>query len=181
MVTGSFVEESDFANYFDKWFKFSMDEFKYTNFESIVKDLNAKKFKLSLYYIVSDFARIDDNRNENYGLIFFESANKPFMLYLVYLEVFLKIFYNKNNVTSEFLIKKYLKNKDFNSISQCRQVKTRFRFQLLKTLTKIAVELCYYLNQNYKGEVFEDIFNSFIAGRDYNSSYFKIINLNYRF
>ena len=34
------------------------------------------------------------------------------------------------------------------------------RFQFLKILTKIAVELCSYRNQNCKGYVFEDIFNS---------------------
>ena len=94
-----------------------------------------------------------------YGLIFFESANKPFMFYLVYLEVFLKIFYNKNYVICEFFIEKYLEINDFNSVSHCRKVKTRMRFQYLKILTKIAVELYCYLNQNCKDERLLKIFS----------------------
>ena len=98
-----------------------MDEFKHTEREDFVRNLNARKFKSSLYYIVSDFNDSTHNRNENDGLIFFESTNKPFMFYLVYLEVLLKIFYNKNKLICAFLIEKYLEINDFNSIPDCKK------------------------------------------------------------
>ena len=41
--------------------------------------------------IVSDFLKPSDTRNKNYGLIFFKSANRPIQLYLLYMEVFLKV------------------------------------------------------------------------------------------
>ena len=98
-----------------------MDEFKHTELENIDRNLNAKKFKSSLYYIVSDFNESIHNRNENAELIFFESANKPFMFYLVYLEVLLKILYNKNKLIYAFSIEKYLEINDFNSIPDCKK------------------------------------------------------------
>lgn len=44
-----------------------MDEFRYTDLESIAKNLKVKKFNQSLYYVVSDFTEPSDSRNENYG------------------------------------------------------------------------------------------------------------------
>ena len=44
MVYSFFGNDNDFANYLDKWFKLTMDEFRYTDLESIVKNLKAKKF-----------------------------------------------------------------------------------------------------------------------------------------
>ena len=51
-------------------------------------NLRQKKFAVSLYNIVSNFVQPSDTENENYSLIFFNSANMVFMLYLIYLEVF---------------------------------------------------------------------------------------------
>ena len=51
---------------------------------------------MSLYYITSDFVKPSDTRNENYGLIFFDFENKPVLLYFLYLEMFLKIIFNKS-------------------------------------------------------------------------------------
>ena len=114
-------------------------------------------------------------------LIFFESKNKPLMLYVVYLEVFLQIFYNKNKIVCEFLFEKYLEINEFNSISNCKKIKTRMRFYFLKILTEIAVEFYCYLNQSCNGDVFVEIFNSFSPSRDYKSSYFKILNCNFSY
>ena len=50
------------------------------------------------------------------------------MLYVVYLEVFLQIFYNKNKIVCEFLFEKCLEINEFNSISNCKKIKTRRRF-----------------------------------------------------
>ena len=51
-------------------------------------NLRQKKFAVRLYNIVSNFVQPSDTGNENYSLIFFNSANMVFMLYLIYLEVF---------------------------------------------------------------------------------------------
>ena len=62
--------------YLDWRFKYFADEFIYTDLEKLLSEVKSSQFRLSLCYIVSDF-KPSDSRNENYGLIFFESANKP--------------------------------------------------------------------------------------------------------
>lgn len=77
MVYTFFGDANDFENYLNKWFQFTMDEFRYPNLESIAKNLKAKKFNQSLYYIVSDFTEPSENRNENYGLFFSNQQVNP--------------------------------------------------------------------------------------------------------
>ena len=46
-------------------------------------------------------------------LYFFQSANNPFMLYRIYLEVFIKVFFNHMKVIADYLIDSY-----FSSLKQ---------------------------------------------------------------
>ena len=86
------IDNDKIIRYLDRRFRFLADEFKYTGVEDIVSEVKATKSRLSLYYLLSDFTKPGNNRNENFGLIFFQSANKPVQLYFLYLEVFLKAF-----------------------------------------------------------------------------------------
>ena len=70
-----FVDNNEIANHLDKRFRFPVNELHFTGVEDIIFEVNTTRFKLSLYYTVSDFATPGDNRNENLGLIFFGSAN----------------------------------------------------------------------------------------------------------
>ena len=83
-----FVDNDEIARYLDKRFKFPVDEFQYTGVEDIIYEVNTTRFRLSLYYTVSDFGTPGDNRNENLDLIFFGSANKTVQFYSLYLEAF---------------------------------------------------------------------------------------------
>ena len=60
--------------------------------------------------MVSGFNKGFCNVSETFVVIFFESANKSLMIYLIYLEVFLKLFVSKMKVMSGFLIYTYFSN-----------------------------------------------------------------------
>ena len=52
---------------FDRKFGFHVDEFRYTDLQGIVSEVKKISFKLSLYFIVSDSAKIDNSRSEKGG------------------------------------------------------------------------------------------------------------------
>ena len=105
-----FVDDIDVSFYFDHKFRFKRSNFKDTQVEFLLDCIKRNTFLLSLYYVISDFSKDFYNVNENFGIIFFELANKPFMLYLIYLEVFLKVFFNMMKVISDYLIHMYFSN-----------------------------------------------------------------------
>ena len=86
-----FCDNDEIARYLDKRFKFPVDEFKYNGVEDIVSGVKATRFRLSLNYIVSDFATPGNNRNGNLRLTFFGSAKKLFRC-ISYIWSFFEIF-----------------------------------------------------------------------------------------
>ena len=72
--------------------RFGISEFKDTQLESFIEALKGHIYLLNLYYVVSDFNQHFYRPNANFGVISFEAINKPFMPYLIYLGVFLKVF-----------------------------------------------------------------------------------------
>ena len=83
--TRFYADDGSFVRYFEKRFKFSIDEFKNSDLERIASQLKATKLTISLYYVVSDFVQPCDTRDKNYSSLIFESANKPFMFYMIHL------------------------------------------------------------------------------------------------
>ena len=134
---------------------------------------------MTLYYVVSDFNRDFQIVNENFGVIFFEFAYKPFTLYLILLEVFLKVFFNKMKVTSDFLINLYFSNlkavpKSFTGI------KKKIAFSLLKLHCETGLRFVKYLNLMVSSNAVEYMFISFKPIKDYRNVYLKIVNFKIR-
>ena len=75
LLYSSFFYDSDIARYLDRRFRFCVDEFKYTDVEMILSEVEFSRFMLGLSYVVYDFVKSSNARNDNYRLIFFESAN----------------------------------------------------------------------------------------------------------
>lgn len=90
--TRSFVDDVDISLHLDFKVRFGISEFKDTQLESFIETLKGHIYLLNLYYVVSDFNQHFYRPNANFGVISFEAINKPFMPYLIYLGVFLKVF-----------------------------------------------------------------------------------------
>ena len=58
-----------------------------------MEQLNARSVVLSLYYLVGEYAG-NGKRAKNFGEIFFEIANNPFFVYIFYLQIYLRMFFN---------------------------------------------------------------------------------------
>ena len=77
--------------------------------------MRAKSFNLSLYYKVGDFLKYDP-RHGSYGEIFTKIANQPFSIYVLYLEVFFRFYFNKLKDVTETITENYLSEK---KVSRC--------------------------------------------------------------
>lgn len=95
-----FIDDVDTSSYSNHKFRFERPDFDETQVKYLLVRIKGNHFMLSLHYVVSDFNDFY-NVNENYGATFFQSANKPFTVYLIYLEVFLKVFFNKKKVITD--------------------------------------------------------------------------------
>ena len=95
-----FIDDVDTSSYSNHKFRFERPDFDETQVKYLLVRIKGNHFMLSLHYVVSDFNDFY-NVNENYGVTFFQSANKPFTVYLIYLEVFLKVFFSKKKVITD--------------------------------------------------------------------------------
>ena len=65
---------------------------KHTNVSKPLSQVKAKSFSLNLYYQVGDFLNFDPSKN--HGEIFIEIVNNSLSLYLMYLEIFFRAYFN---------------------------------------------------------------------------------------
>ena len=70
--------------------------------------VKTRSVALNLYYSVGDYARNDIMRIENFGEIFFEISNNSFGVYIVYLQIYFRVFFNLLKSVTEVLIDNYL-------------------------------------------------------------------------
>ena len=156
-----FDDDKNIGRYLDRRFRFFADEFKYTNHEEVISEVKSIRFRLSLYYLVSDFVKASDTRNANYGLIIFESANKPVQLCLFYLEVFLKVFLNKSMQLLQFLTDEHLRISGKKKFDSCFKVRKEVKFRFIKVTYQNAVELSEYFDQTFNGKICKSMFQDF--------------------
>lgn len=117
-----FVDDIDFSSYLNHHFTLKKDDFKNTQIEYLSNQVKTGKFTLNLYYVVGDFLN-HDPRNENFGILFLEIVNNSFMIYLIYVEVFVKVLCNNANILTDLLLDNYFLEK--NSNSRCQKNKKK--------------------------------------------------------
>lgn len=108
--TRFFVDDNNFGSKIDKAFTFTFDRIRNTEISYLMNQVKTKSVSLYLYYVVGIFQRVTqeqkilemyyvvgnfskgDARTENLGELFFEVANNSFGLYVVYLQIYFKVF-----------------------------------------------------------------------------------------
>ena len=101
-----FVDDNDFSSYLNHDFTIKRNDFKNTQIVYLCNQIKVGNFSLNFYYVVGDFLN-HDRSNKNFGVLFLKKKKNSFMLYLIYVEVFLKVFFNNANIFTNFLLVSY--------------------------------------------------------------------------
>ena len=76
----------------------------------LMKYLNARSVVSNLYYLVGNYG----GRTENFQEMFTEVANTPFAVYILFVQVYLRIYFNMVKPITETVIENWLMNKHIN-------------------------------------------------------------------
>ena len=137
-----------------------------------MKYLNACSVVLNLYYLVGNYGGRTDNFNE----IFTEIANAPFAVYILFVQIYLRIYFNMVKPITEIVTENYLMNKR-PSICRVRELKQKYENILFSLYCDSGKMLLNYLNIIFVNQQIEHIFLTLKAGIDCNKNYLKILNL----
>ena len=138
----------------------------------LMKYLNACSVVLNLYYLVGNYGGRTDNFNE----IFTEIANAPFAVYILFVQIYLRIYFNMVKPITEIVTENYLMNKR-PSICRVRELKQKYENILFSLYCDSGKMLLNYLNIIFVNQQIEHIFLTLKAGIDCNKNYLKILNL----
>ena len=72
-----------------------------------MEQVNARSVVLNLYYLLEESAS-NGKWTENFGEILFEIANNPFGVYIFYLQINLRMFFNLLRSVTEKVVDNYL-------------------------------------------------------------------------
>ena len=100
-----FVGDSDIASKIDRRFFLTKNSLQHLPTCVLMEQVNGRSV-LNLYYLVGEYAG-NGNRTENFGKIFFENANSPFGVYIFYLQVCLRMFFNLLKPVTEKVVENY--------------------------------------------------------------------------
>ena len=106
--TRFFIHDNDLGAELDREFVLTKKNFEKLPICSLMDQVKTRSVALNLYYSVGDYARNDIMRTENFGEIFFEISNNPFGVYIVYLQIYFRVFFNFLKSVTEVLIDNYL-------------------------------------------------------------------------
>ena len=66
--------------------------------------VNANAVVLNIYYLVGEY----QSKNENFGKVSFKIGNNSFVVYVFYVQTYLRMFFNLLKVVTEMVIDNYL-------------------------------------------------------------------------
>lgn len=69
----------------------------------LIELVNAKAIVLNIYYLVGEY----QSRTENFGKGFFEISNNSFGVYVFYVQIYLRTFFNLLKPVTEMVIDNY--------------------------------------------------------------------------
>ena len=124
------VNYNYFPSYLNHHFTFKKDEFKNTQIEPLTNYVKAGKFTLNSHYVVGDSLNRDP-RNANLGRLFLGIVNNLFVLCLIYVEVFVKVFFNNANIFTDLLLVNYFLEKN-PQMSDIKKLKKKISFSVMK-------------------------------------------------
>ena len=118
-----------------------------------MKHLNIQCVVLNIYHLVGTYS----SKTENFGEVFYELANGPFGVYILYLQIYLRIFFNLLKPITEVVIENCLRNKSPSN--------------------NAGKSILNYLNVIMSSCTFGHVFLTYRAGIDYNKKSLQILNL----
>ena len=118
-----------------------------------MKHLNIQCVVLNIYHLVGTYS----SKTENFGEVFYELANGPFGVYILNLQIYLRIFFNLLKPITEVVIENCLRNKSPSN--------------------NAGKSILNYLNVIMSSCPFEHVFFTYRAGIDYNKKSLQILNL----
>ena len=91
----------------DRAFTITFDDIKNTDISYVMNEVKVNRVIFNLYYVVGNFPHC---HGENIGEIFFEVANNLFGLHVVFVQIYLKGFFNLMKPITELVTDKYEKS-----------------------------------------------------------------------
>ena len=106
-----------------------------------------------LYYLVGQYAG-NSRWTENFGEIFFEIANKPFSVYISYLPIYLRMFFNLSKLVTEKFVDNYLAER-CSSKHTVSKIRKRLNNTVISCYPETGGKLMRYLNLVLPSVAFE--------------------------
>ena len=137
-----------------------------------MKYLNTQCVVLNIYYLVGNYF----DRTKNFNELFCEIVNGSFGVYVSFLQIYLRMFFNLLKLITEIIIQNCLRNRSPSNyyVNRFRQNYENILFPLCCNTGKTLLN---YLNGVMSSQPFEHIFFTFRTGIDYNKNYLRILTL----
>lgn len=87
----------------EKKFTVTFDSIKCLSISNLMNEVNAKSAVWNLYYLLDDF-----RSTENFDELFIETANNSFGFYIVYWQIYFRVFLNTLRGVTDFVTERYL-------------------------------------------------------------------------
>ena len=125
---------------------------------------------LNLHYQAGDFLRHDPAKN--HGRLFKEIVNNSFSLYVVYLEVFFRVYFNSLKEITQIMLANYFADGE----TSLRRLAKKKRMTLIRLYCSKGKKNLRYLNASIDPQTFEYVFLTYKPGVDYSDDHFRLIN-----
>ena len=135
----------------------------------LMKYLNSRYVVLNIYYLVGNYV---SHLTKNFNEIFSEIANTPFALYVLFVEIYLRMYFNLLKSFTDIVIENCLMNKSF-SIFHVKALKQKYESILFLLYFDAGKMLLNYLNVIFSRQLLEHTFLTFRPGINYDKKLFK--------
>ena len=169
------VDDSDISSKIDQGFLLSKNSLQHLPICELMERVNSRPIVLNLHYLVGEYAG-NGKWNENFGEILFEIANNPLSVYIFYLQIYLRMFFNLLKPVTEKVVENYLAEHCPSKLTVSK-IRRRINNTLISCYSKTVRKLLRYFNNVLSNKTFEWIFLTYRSGIKYNNETFKILNL----
>ena len=99
-----FVDDQDIAKKLDGKFAIIKKGIKLYPVGELMEPVNAKAIVLNINYLVGEY----QSKTENFGEVCFEIANNSFGVFIFYVQIYLRMFFDLPKPVTEIVIDNYL-------------------------------------------------------------------------
>ena len=168
-----FVDNNDIAKKIVSVFVITRNSIENHDIFHLMKYFNARYVVLNIYYLVGNYV---SHLTENFNEIFSEIANTPFTVYVLFVQIYLRMYFNLFKPVTDIVIENCLMNKSPSSchVEELKQKYENILFSLYCDAGKILLD---YLNVILLRQPFKHIFLTFRPNIDHNKNSLKTLNL----